>query len=131
MGLDSRHVAPTDEPHGQQDISSPRPWLLAVLTTAFLALLLLGTFASQPRFRQILVEFDVDLPIISTLALSPSLPRSLGLLVILTIVKEFAVRNRKFLFVSNLAAIALGVLALLVYFIGLVWPLLSLIEDLS
>jgi hypothetical protein len=131
MDLKDRHVMPTAEPKGQRDVSSTRPWLQTVLTTAFLALLLLGILASQPRFRQILIEFDVDLTAISTLALSPALPGSLGLLLILTIVKEFVIGDRKFLFASNLAAIALGVLAIVVYIVGLVWPLLSLLEDLS
>jgi hypothetical protein len=124
-------IAAKTPSHDQQDAAPARSLVIPALTVAFLVFVLMGIFFSQPRFQRTLDEFGVELPILSTLALSPYIPWALGFLVLLTVVKEFAMSDRWFLLVSNMAAVGLGVLAIMVYVVGVLWPFLRLVEDLS
>ncbi len=97
----------------------------------FLAALLGAVVTSRLRLMRWLAEFEVELPAISAIAFSPLLPGIVGVGLLAVLVKEFAWRDRRAIASCNLLAVVLGLVALAVYVLGAVWPMISLIEALA
>ncbi len=112
------------------DTPSRRMTALGYLAASFLAALIVAIVASRGRLMHWLADFDVALPAVSLVALSPLLPGILGVGFLLVVGKEFVMRNRRTVGICNLVAIALGFLAMAVYVLGAVLPLVSLMANL-
>ncbi len=114
----------------QADSAAPRQ-VYTVLTVTFLLVLLLGILLSRSGVLRSLEDFDMRLPTISVVALHPAFPAAVGLLLVLTIAKGFLARTPRASFAANTIALAVGLLLLVVYLVGVVAPFFLLVDGLS
>lgn len=112
----------------------PKPRRVAFLDICaiiFLGGLLAIVVVSQPRLNRLLADFDVSLPAISVLALAPPFAWMVWVLLLAVIVDTFIRRERQKRTACNLVAVVVGLLAAVIYALGSLLPLLSLMQGLS
>ncbi len=112
------------------DSAEPRR-VFSALIGAFLFVLLLVILLSRRWVLQALDEFDVGLPAVSAVALSPALPLTVGILLSLMIAKQFLIKSPRVATAGNAIALLVGLLLLVVYLVGVVSPFLLLMDSLS
>jgi hypothetical protein len=111
-----------------------RPARSLVLAIAAIGLAIFGAaviFATGPRFRELLAEFELPLSILTLFVLGPVLPSLLALIATATLAKEFIPGLAPIANVWNgiVLCVAIGCLAL--YVAGLLIPLMSLLNALA
>ncbi|MEQ8786632.1 MAG: hypothetical protein RIC55_10050 [Pirellulaceae bacterium] len=108
-----------------------RSFLLAAVAIALAVCVTAGIAATRGRFEQLIVEFEMDVPTVTAVALSPLFPVALAVLVALTIVKELIPGIDPIANHWNRGVTCLALVALAIYVIGVASPLMSLIQALS
>lgn len=105
--------------------------VFAALISLFLFVLLLGIVLSRSWVLRTLEEFDLGLSVVSLVALSPVLPATVAVLLILMLVKQVSIRSPKLAMAGNMTALAAGLLLLVIYLIGIITPFILLVDTLS
>jgi uncharacterized BrkB/YihY/UPF0761 family membrane protein len=113
------------------DRNPRRPALLAVVAIGLGVLVLALIVATRGRFQQLIAEFEIALPFVTLVALSPLLPAILAVIVAVTVAKECWPRRRSLADVWNGSVLCLALFSAAVYVVGIFSPLMKLIEGLS
>ena len=101
---------------------------LAVAVSAFAVLV---TFLVVPQFRTMFAELGIDLPVLTKLVLTPAFPGIIPVMTVLSIVKEFLIKNKVVTLVLNgiHALLAFGILCM--YVMALYLPLIKIMGHMS
>jgi hypothetical protein len=128
--LDEEQAVFGDQPLDVQTDSAVPGRVFATLIGGFLFVLLLGILLSRWWVLQTLDEFEVGLPAASVVALNPAFPAVVGVLLMLTIAKQFLIRSPRAAVAGNTIALLAGLLLLAIYLVGAISPFLLLVDGL-
>jgi hypothetical protein len=105
--------------------------LLVSLAVGLCVLVELGMLVTRGHFQNIFLDFDTELPVISTVALGWVLPTLLATVILAAISKEYIPAMRQCANGCNCVVVLIGVACMAIYVAGIAVPALALWNGLS
>jgi len=124
-----------DKDSGEEILFSVSVKSASLISFCAALIISLGVFLkiwmTVPRFQQMFIEFNTQLPAVTYFILSSVFRYSLLLLMAAAVVKEFTLKNKKICFVLNLVLLGIALAALALLVIGLYAPLLKIMSEIN
>lgn len=119
-----------DDP-ATKPMAHSRSLLLAVIAIGLCVTVELFVLSTRSNFGNIATDFEIELPVISTVALSWVLPTFLAAVILIAVIKEFIPALRQVADGCNGIILLIGLAGLAIYVAGVFMPLFSIITGLS
>lgn len=120
-----KKTAPLDDRVGRRSL------LLAAVAILLASCVTLGIAVTRGRFVELFTEFEIDVPSVTLIVLSPAFPIGLTALIALTIIKELIPSLGPIANAWNVGLVLLTLVVMVAYVISIFDPLMSMIEALS
>jgi hypothetical protein len=120
-----KKTAPLDDTVGRRSL------LLAAVAILLASCVTLGIAVTRGRFVELFTEFEIDVPSVTLIVLSPAFPIGLTALIALTIIKELIPSLGPIANAWNVGLVLLTLVVMVAYVISIFDPLMSMIEALS
>ena len=105
--------------------------VLAVSSIGLCLLVEVATLLSRHRMSRTIDDFGVNVSVVTRFAIGPFFPTLLAIVILAAICKEFVSGRQSTCDKCNLVILLIGATCLAIYIVGVIVPLISLMNSLS